>query len=221
MQTSAEFKADVPKFEYGYYNRCLRESYEKFGSIFDLPIIDSAYEEARRAYAGGNVLDIGAGNAHALKQVLGGALLEGRYYSLDTDPQGQFDFSSVQEIPRDLTFSLIVANQVFEHLTIDMSLEVMAHAVVHLKPGGKLIATVPNNAHPTRFASNITHITYWGNHHSFYMLFRAAGLEVEKMARYSKRHPRGPIERLVARYVSRIYTMDWCDSLFAMATKHA
>ena len=211
---------DVPKFEYGFYNHCLRESFEKFGAILSLPIIDSAYTEARHSYAGGNVLDIGAGNAHALKQVLGNTLDNGRYYSLDTDPLGQFDFASVQVIPGDLKFSLIVANQVFEHLSIDASLEVMAHAAAHLLPGGKLIATVPNIAHPTRFMSNITHITYWG-HHSFYMLFKAAGLEVESMARYSKYHPRGLIERLVAHYVGRVYRMDWCDSLLVRAVKHA
>lgn len=211
---------NVPKFEYGYYNQCLRESYEKFGSILDLPIIDSPYLEVKRTYTGGSVLDIGAGNAHALKEVLGDALEKGRYYSLDTDPHGQFDFGGVQEIPREMQFSMIVANQVFEHLSIDTSLEVIAHAAAHMAPGAKIIATVPNIAHPNRFMSNITHVTYWG-HHSFYMLFKAAGLEVESMARYSKYHPRGPIERIVAHYVGRIYRMDWCDSILLRATKHA
>lgn len=210
----------VPEFEYGYYNDCLRESYEKFGAILDLPILDSPYTEARRSYTGGNVLDIGAGKAHALKQVLGDALENGRYYSLDTDPQGKFDFATVQDIPRDLQFSMIVANQVFEHLSINTSLEVMAHSAAHMAPGAKIIATVPNTAHPNRFMSNVTHITYWG-HHSFYMLFKAAGLEVESMARYSKYYPRGLVERLVAHYVGRIYRMDWCDSLLVRAVKHA
>ncbi|MBS1188462.1 MAG: hypothetical protein H6R10_254 [Rhodocyclaceae bacterium] len=210
----------VPAFEYGFYDQCLRESYEKFGGILDLPIVDSPYSEARRWYASGNVLDIGAGRAHALERVLDGALKDGRYYSLDTDPRGQFDFAKVQEIPDDLSFSLIVANQVFEHLTIDTSLEVMAHATAHMAPGASIVATVPNVAHPNRFMSNITHVTYWG-HHSFYMLFKAAGLEVKNMARYSKVHPRGLIERLFARYAGRIYRMDWCDSLLVRAVKHA
>ncbi len=211
----------IPKFEYGYYDRCCRECFEKFGDVLSLPITDGAYLEARRTYAGGNVLDIGAGNGHPLRQVLGDALVGGRYYSLDTDPHGTFDFAAVQAIPAELKFSLIVANQVFEHLSIDMSLEVMAHAAAHMTPGGKLIATVPNNAHPNRFMSNITHITYWGHHHSFYMLFKAVDLEVETMARYSKHHPRGPIERLITHYMGRIYRMDWCDSLLARAVKHA
>lgn len=210
----------IPKFEYGYYNDCLGESFRKFGDILSLPVLDSAYMEVKRNYAGGNVLDIGAGNAHALKQVLGDDIVNGRYYSLDTDPRGHFDFSSVQEIPRELQFSMIVANQVFEHLSIDVSLEVMAHAAARLAPGGRLIATVPNVAHPSRFMSNVTHITYWG-HHSFYMLFKAAALEVESMARYSKRHPRGIVERIAAHYIGRIYRMDWCDSLLVRAVKNA
>lgn len=210
----------IPKFEYGYYNQCLRESFEKFGDILSLPITDGAYAEAKSHYAGGNILDIGAGNAHALKKTLGDSIKDGRYYSLDTDPLGIFDFATVQEIPEDLSFSLVVANQVFEHLSIDASLEVIAHAAAHLAPGGILIATVPNIAHPTRFMSNITHITYWG-HHSFYMLFKAAGLEVDSMSRYSKRRPKGLIERIVVRYVGRVYRMDWCDSLMVRVSKHA
>lgn len=210
----------VPEFMYGFYRQCLRESFEQFGSILSLPIIGDPYAEARRHYTGGKVLDIGAGNAHPVKRAFAGALAEGDYFSLDTDPQGTFDFTSVQQIPRDLTFELIVANQVFEHLDIDTSLEIMAHAAAHLAPAGRIFVTVPNVAHPNRFTSDITHVTHWG-HHSVYMLLKAAGLTVERMARYSKYHPRGPIERLLARYIGRIYRMDWCDSVLVQAVKNA
>jgi hypothetical protein len=205
-------------FEYGDYVKCLKECYEKFGGILDLPIVGSPYEEIVKQYNRGNVLDLGAGGKKPLLACLKGKLTDGRYYSLDTDPQGKFDFRSIDEVPADLQFNLIVANQVFEHLTIDESFEMLEKAALHTTAGGKVIATVPNIVHPNRQISHITHKTPWG-HNSFYALFSMCGLQPVKIARYSKRLPKGIIEKALAHYLNRLYRMDYCDSILLVATK--
>jgi hypothetical protein len=52
-------------------------------------------------------------------------LREGQYYSLDTDSKGVFDFGSTKETPEDMKFSLVTAIQVFEHLEIQESIDLM------------------------------------------------------------------------------------------------
>ena len=209
---------DIPEFEYGFYSDSLQECYNKFGDIFQLPIIHNPFQEILLQYSEGNILDIGAGKEKLFFSAIKDKLTSGEYFSLDTDPQGTFDFNSVENLPNDLQFSLITANQVFEHLDIQASIEMMYKASIHLERAGKLIVTVPNIAHPNRQISNITHITPWG-YNSFYMVFKYANLEVTEICRYSKRHPTGFMEKIITKYISRVYRMDWCDSILMIGTK--
>ncbi len=209
---------NIPQFEYGFYSEALQECHQKFGDIFTLSIIDNHTREMRNHYVDGNVLDIGAGKAKPLYKTFKKRLKDGNYYSLDTDPQGIFDFHVIDDIPTDLTFTLITANQLFEHLDIAESIEMMCKASQHLQPGGKIIATIPNISHPNRQRGDITHKTPWG-FDSLYTVFKYANLEVTKIARYSKRHPQGFMEKLITKYVSRVYRMDWCDSVLMIGEK--
>lgn len=206
------------EFEYGAYDDYLKECYKKFGGILEQPIIKSPYDEMAKRYQQGNILDLGAGKKKPLEELLKNKIKDGKYYSLDTDPQGEFDFRTIEEIPSDLKFNLITANQVFEHLTIDESLDLLFKAKKYLADNGKIIATVPNIAHPNRQRSNITHKTPWG-HHSFYALFKISGLETKKIYRYSKKLPRGIIEKILGYYMNRLYRIDYCDSILLIATK--
>ena len=206
------------KFEYGAYDDYLKECYERFGGILELPIVRSPYREIASHYRKGNVLDLGAGKKKPLAEILKDRFVDGRYYSLDSDPQGRFDFGTIEEIPADLKFDLVTANQFFEHLTVDESIDLLGKVAEHLNTGGVVVATVPNIAHPTRQISNVTHKTPWG-HHSFFALFKMAGLEPMRIVRYSKRLPRGPIEMILGHYINKIYRMDYCDSILLAAEK--
>jgi hypothetical protein len=207
-----------PKFEYGFYSDSLKECFEKFGAIFNLPIVEDPYREMESHYQSGNILDIGSGKEKVFLTLISSKLTTGKYYSLDTDPQGNFDFNTIDDIPDDLKFSLIIANQVLEHLDIQESIGLMYKASSHLESEGKLIATVPNIAHPIRQISNITHRTAWG-YNSLYMLFKYADLNVVKIARYSKRHPEGYNEVLLTEQLSKLYGIDWCDSILTLGKK--
>lgn len=79
-----------------------REAFERFGTIYNLPVVRSAYGYLKQCYQGGLVLDIGAGADHYLQQVLG--LDDETYHSLDNDPAGQFTYTDVTQIPLDYQY---------------------------------------------------------------------------------------------------------------------
>lgn len=203
-------------FEYGFYSDCLSECVKKFGSIEDLPIIEDPYMRVREIYSGGKVLDIGAGKDKPMQKALN--LSNDLYCSLDSDPCGTFTYESIEEVPNEERFSFVTANQVFEHIDLQGSIDLACNISKHLEKNGCFIATVPNVNHPIRQRSNITHITNW-EYKALYMLYKYAGLEVTEIARYSKRHPQGLIEKILARYINRIYRIDWCDSILIAGRK--
>ncbi len=205
------------KFEYGFYYDCLKECFQNFGSIEDLPIIKEPYKKISELYSGGKVLDIGAGKEKPVQKYLN--LGDDLYFSLDNDPVGIFDYNSVEGIPEDELFSLITANQFFEHVSVEDSISLVCDISKHLKKGGCFVSTVPNIQHPVRQQTNITHITGW-DYKALYMLYRYANLKVIEIARYSKRHPQGIIERTLAKYINRIYRIDWCDSILIVGKKN-
>jgi len=176
------------KFEYGFYWDCLKECVQKFGSIMDLPIINGPGEKISESYSGGKVLDVGAGKEKPIQKYLN--LSDDLYFSLDNDPCGRFDYNSVEEIPENELFSLIAANQFFEHITVEDSIGLVCNLAEHLKKNGHLISTVPNIQHPVRQRADITHVTNW-DYKALYMLYRYANLKVIEIARYTKRNLRG------------------------------
>ncbi len=204
------------KFGYGFYSDCLKECIKKFGSIEDLPIINGPYKKISEIYSGGKVLDIGAGKEKPVQKCLN--LGDDLYFSLDNDPCVKFDYNSIEEIPEDELFSLITANQFFEHITVEDSINLVCDLARHLKEKGYFISTVPNIQHPIRQQTNITHITAW-DYKALYMLYKYANLKVIEISRYSKRHPQGIIERTLAKYINRIYRIDWCDSILIVGEK--
>jgi len=203
-------------FEYGFYSDCLKECFQKFGSIGDLPIIKGPGKKIAEIYQGGKILDVGAGKEKPIKKCL--KLSDDLYFSLDNDPYGKFNYNAVEEIPHNVLFSLITANQFFEHISLEDSLELVCKLSLHLEKKGYFISTVPNIAHPVRQRTNITHITNW-EYKALYMLYKYADLEVIEISRYSKRHPKGIIEKTLSRYINRIYRIDWCDSVLIVGRK--
>ena len=194
------------------------EAFERFGSILEMPFVDVSVELGRLVEAAADILDFGAG----VEQPLRSMVKEGsRYWSLDADPHGSFDFADLSEVPDDVRFDLAVANQVLEHIPLDAAVEAVHGLAGVLKPGGALAATVPNPSHPVRHWADATHVTPWPVF-DLYSVFRVAGLEVELAARYGKRRlPLRPLRRLVVRAVATEFRIDWADSLLIVGRKPA
>jgi hypothetical protein len=192
------------------------ECWQRFGSALELPIRAPHEELEIHLAAEARVLDVGAG-AHMpfRSQVLKANAI---YYTLDSDPQGSFDFRSFDEIPADMRFDLVIFNQVLEHMTVETAFGAVRAAHHSLTEGGDLVATVPNTSHPVRQWDS-THITAWPAN-DLYSLVRSAGFRVTAMARYNKFKPTAnPLKRWIVRTVSREFRIDWCDSIMAVATK--
>ena len=139
---------------------------------------------------------------------------------MDTDPDGEFDFRSFDEVPSDLFFEVVIANQVLEHLPAGDAFMLLESMHDRLADGGALLATVPNAAHPVR-QRDCTHITAWPMN-DLYSLVRSAGLDVVRMARYNKtRLTKNPLKRWVVMTACEAFRMDWCDSLMILGRKGA
>lgn len=204
--------------DYGLFSDLRNECVKKFGGMLDLPIIDNPYLEAKSSYTSGDLLDVGAGKDLPLKQHFISTLKNGNYFAMDNDPRGHFDFKSTKEIKSDLKFNLAFANQVLEHLEIPEAENLIQDLFNVLNPEAVLILTVPNINHPVRHWGDVTHKTAW-NYNAIYPLLEMNGFSVIKIARYSKKHPQGLIEKFIAQKMASIYRIDWCDSILVKATK--
>lgn len=205
----------APQLSWSKVTRWRGECGQRFGTILQIPIVVSPYVEFIKLLQPNScVLDIGAGVEKPVQKYLKGQ----QYFSLDSDPEGDFDYHSFNEMEDHVKFDLMVANQVLEHLTIVETYDVLNSAEKHLISGGVLLATVPNTAHPVR-QWDPTHITPWPMS-DLYSMFRNAGFEVVMMARYNKYIlTRNPLKRFIITVVCNTFRVDWCDSLMIVGKK--
>jgi SAM-dependent methyltransferase len=127
---------------------------------------------------GVNLLDFGAG-----KGVNGN--LAKNYYTFDNDPGLNSNFSSFEEIPDNLQFDSIIANQVFEHISKTEILDCVQSLSNVLAPGGKILATIPNVCNWFNYISDFDH----KNPLTFYhlgALFETCGIKVVDAYRWTK-----------------------------------
>ncbi|HMK33908.1 MAG TPA: methyltransferase domain-containing protein [Desulfomonilaceae bacterium] len=192
------------------------ECFSRFGSILNLPLRTPGEELEARVDSGTSVLDVGAGAHKPFRKTILAA--SGTYFTMDTDPEGSFDFRSFADVPGEAVFGLVLMNQILEHLTVDAAASMVSAAFRHLSCGGHLIATVPNAAHPVR-QRDCTHITPWPAN-DLYSLLRSAGFEILALARYNKLPlTANPIKRWIVHTVCTEFRMDWCDSIMIVGKK--
>lgn len=162
------------------------------------------------------ILDVGCGAHQPFRKLVEAS--GGRYFTLDIDTSGDFDYRSFAEIPLEALFEVIIFNQILEHVTVQEALEMVGAAADHLTPGGAVFATVPNTAHPVR-QRDCTHITPWP-HNDIYSLMRTCGLEVTLMGRFNK-HPltSNPLKRWIIATICKEFRIDWCDGIVIVGVK--
>ncbi len=201
------------------WNRLMRwrtECYERFGSVINLPIRSANDLLPELVSYNSRVLDLGAGAHKAFKTLL--ESLGAVYFSMDIDPEGDFDFHSFSDLPERMRFDLILANQVLEHFSVDHAFHMLSQAHERLMQNGTILVTVPNAAHPVR-QRDCTHVTPWPMN-DLYSVLRSAGFEIQLMARYNKfpltRHL---LERWIVKVVCHEFRVDWCDSIMALGRR--
>lgn len=126
--------------------------------------------ELGRDLAGKQLLEIGFGAGHLLAWAREqGATVAG--CELNAECRAAAEERGVEILPADLGasvashrehFDLIVAFDVFEHLTLPQIVEALGHVAFLLKPTGKLVLRVPNAQSPFGAFSqygDVTHVT--------------------------------------------------------------
>jgi hypothetical protein len=111
--------------------------------------------------------------------------------------------------------------ELLEHLPLEVGLRFLDHAVRCLAPGGTLVISTPNPAHPNRVAaSDVTHLHAWPAH-DLWCLLTIAGLrdiEVHRLLLCTpKRRPFVPLQIGLA----KLLAVDAADALIVLATKPA
>jgi 2-polyprenyl-3-methyl-5-hydroxy-6-metoxy-1,4-benzoquinol methylase len=198
---------------YDNYHWC-REAHDRFGHYLSLPFVDLWREVRSVAFKDARVLDVGASVEQPWKSV---TQSPENYFSMDVDPMGDFNYRTFDDVPEDVTFDVILMNQMLEHLTMESAFEIVSQARPHLAASGHLIATVPNTAHPVR-QWTAPHVTAWAAW-DLYGLFRSCGYDVVKMARYGKKQLDGNwIRRFIVKVVCDQFRVDWADSILLAAT---
>lgn len=197
-----------------------KEGFLRYGNIFDLPVTEGPYSflarEYQEKYHNCAVLDFGCGASRVLQEVLG--ISDRLYFACDTDPTAQVSFRNLADIPDDMQFQVVVANQVLEHLSFADCIQTVIGLARLVAPGGILLLSVPNPQHPTRHLSNPTHITPL-NYLNLYALLKLAGLETTHCARCNKVPGPKWYEWPFVAMVSRVFRMDWCDTVYAVGMK--
>lgn len=192
------------------------ECHSRFGSILEIPV--ASYEQELKEIIEGRrtMLDVGAGAHKPLKALVEKAGVI--YRCLDTDPDGVFDYRSFDEIPSEVAFDIVIANQVIEHMGVDEAFDCVHSIFLKLTSGGVFFATVPNAAHPVR-QRDCTHITPWPSN-DLYSLLRSAGFEILKLRRYNKFAPtEDPFKKWIVKTVCQEFRIDWCDSILITGRK--
>jgi len=195
-----------------------KECYTRFGPVLNLPLRSLVDELPGLLSFQCRVLDVGAGAHKPLQAVVERS--SAIYFTMDTDPNGTFDFRSFEDVPPETYFDIVVANKVLEHMPVGDAFEIVSKAFRHLSEGGRLIASVPNTAHPVR-QWDCTHVTPWPAN-DLYSLLRSAGFSVTSMSRFNK-FPltSNPVKRWVVNTVCREFRVDWCDSILAVGKKNS
>ena len=196
------------------------EGFHRYGNIFELPVCvgPRGYmaRTYRKEYLGGEVLDFGCGTNRALQEDLG--IGDDLYFACDTDPSARVNFRSLAEIPADMRFQMINSDQVLEHLSFGDCIQAVIGLAAVVATGGVLVLGVPNPQHPTRYLCNPTHVTPL-TYLNLYALLRLAGLEVVVCARCNKQPGPRWYERPFVGMMSRVFRMDWCDTIYAVGRK--
>jgi len=192
------------------------ECHRRFGSVGDLPLRSPSDVMPQLLSNNSKALDLGAGAHKPFKPLF--ESLGVIYFSMDIDPDGDFDFQSFSDVPEGMSFNLILANQVLEHVSVDEAYHMLSQAHERLVVGGIIVVTVPNAAHPVR-QRDCTHVTPWPVN-DLYSLLRSAGFQIQLMARYNKfpltHHP---LKRWIVKVVCHEFRVDWCDSVMTIGRR--
>lgn len=189
----------------------------RFGDIWDVPL-ERRYHRVLQPLGKKDcrVLEIGAGD-RALKKKLENFWGSVSYVSCDIDPNGNHDFSHIDDVEGE--FDVVCGFEVIEHVKLTDAYQ-MVHQCFNLLPVGGVIAlTTPNIYYPPAFLRDATHITPFC-FDELGGLLQACGFEVTQIYRL---YHDSILKKLLKRYVCyllfRLLGIDFAEQIMVVAVK--
>jgi len=165
----------------------------------------------------GRVLDIGAADRFVGEMcVRAGKGIE--YRSMDVDRAGVHDYYSLDEVSG--TFDAIFLFDVIEHMSLSEGTRLLQRCKELLNPHGRIVLTLPNNNHPTAFASDCTHVTSY-RYHEIGGALLAAGFEGLQIFRISaKKRLKHRVLAFLLIPVLKFLDMDFATGILLIAERN-
>ena len=190
---------------------------KRWRRIYNLPIRKRSQEVIRDALRPKDVvLDFGAHEAQ-LGEHLRRWGLDVEYRSLDIDTRIQHDYRSLDEVKEPIT--CIVCQHVLEHFSLRDGYQLMQQFCQKLEPGGRVILTVPNIYHPTRFWQDTEHLTPY-TYTELGALLTLTGFELHSITRiYHDPVLRKFLRRIVLHPLFKLLSLDYAYDIVAIGEK--
>ena len=194
-----------------------RKLLKRYRTVWDIPIKNKHTQVlAEELRPGMKVLEIGSSDRN-LEGLLTSHFEGLTYKSMDIDRHTDHDYYSLDEI--DETFDAVLLFEVVEHMPFREGLPLLGKIFDLLAPGGKLVMTTPNVAHPTHYYRDPTHVAAY-SHEGIGGMLVALGFEVDAMYRiYNAPLVQKLFRKYVASILHRYLGIDFTHSLLVVASR--
>jgi len=194
-----------------------RQFLRRYRTVWDIPIRNKHTDVLLEELAPGEtVLEIGSSDRN-LEEFLAERFEGIVYKSMDIDRQTKQDYYSLEEI--DEKFDAVLLFEVIEHMPFSEGMPLLGKIYELLAPGGKLIMTTPNVAHPTHYYRDPTHVTPY-SHEGIGGMLVALGFEVSAMYRiYNAPFVQKVFRKYIASFFHRYLGVDFTHSLLVVAER--
>ncbi len=194
-----------------------RKLLAKYRTVWDIPVRNKHTDVLAEELAPGmTVLEIGSSDRN-LETFLRSRFEGLVYKSMDIDKHTRHDYYSLDEITE--SFDAVLLFEVIEHMPFTAGLPFLGKIYELLNPGGKLIMTTPNIAHPTHYYRDPTHVTPY-SHEGIGGMLVALGFDVAAMYRiYNAPFVQKIFRKYFASLLHRFLGVDFTHSLLIVAAR--
>jgi SAM-dependent methyltransferase len=165
---------------------------------------------------GARVLDIGAGS-RTWESKVRAAAPGVEYRSFDQDRGTHQDYHDLAEV--EPGFDLVLLIEVLEHLAFEDGLALLERILTLLSPGGRVLLTTPNTAHPTQYWQDPTHRTPWAYDFLGAALLELGYRDLRYFRTFHAKLPRFLAARALARILMGWTGLDYAGTIAVSAAR--
>lgn len=211
MNTSAEASDPI---SWQRLRAARAEAARRWPSPLRLPLVKRPTDVLYGLLEGGeSVLDVGSGDA-TRRERIARRFPEVSYVSVDPDREAHADHVALDTVRA--SFDLAVSFEVLEHLPPEDGIALLTATRSKLRPGGRMIVSVPATHTPGRWLRDCTHVTPWA-HDELGGALILAGFALESLHRsYPGPALRRVWRRTVLGPLGHMFGIDYAHSVIAV-----